>query len=47
MSAIALLVTACTKDETLEPQVTPALDGSEIIFGSRAGFENANPGTRA
>ncbi len=46
MSAIALLVTACTKDETLEPQVTPALDGSEIIFGSRAGFENANPGTR-
>lgn len=40
MSAIALLVTACTKDETLEPNVTPAVVGDEIQFGSRAGFEN-------
>ena len=41
LSALVLLVTACTKDETLEPQVTPAPDGSEILFGARAGFENA------
>lgn len=41
LCAMALLVTACTKDETLEqPQVEPAADGSEIIFGARAGFEN-------
>lgn len=45
LCAIALLVTACTKDETFEPQVEPAADGSEIIFGSRAGFENPD-GTR-
>lgn len=41
LSAMALLVTACTKDETLEQQITPAADGSEILFGARAGFENA------
>ena len=39
MSAIALLVTACTKED-IEPNVTPAVVGDEIQFGSRAGFEN-------
>lgn len=39
---MVVLVTSCTQDETLEPQVKPAADGSEIIFGARAGFENAD-----
>ena len=43
--AMTLLVTGCTQDETLEPQVKPAADGSEILFGARAGFKNAD-GTR-
>lgn len=41
LCAMAVLVTSCTQDETLEPQVKPAADGSEIMFGARAGFENA------
>ena len=41
LCAMAVLVTSCTQDETLEPQVKPAADGSEILFGARAGFENA------
>ena len=39
MSAIALLVTASTKED-IEPNATPAVVGDEIQFGSRAGFEN-------
>ena len=41
LCAMAVLVTSCTQDATLEPQVKPAADGSEILFGARAGFENA------
>lgn len=42
--AMTLLVTSCTKDETLtnQPTIDPALAGSEIQFGARAGFENAD-----
>lgn len=45
LCAMTLLVTACTREE-VEPNFTPALDGSEIQFGARAGFENGNPETR-
>ena len=41
LCAMVVLVTSCTQDATLEPQVKPAADGSEILFGARAGFENA------
>ena len=47
--AMTLLVTSCSQDAMFEPeapQQKPILDGDEIIFGSRAGFENANPDTR-
>lgn len=47
--AMTFLVTSCSQDamfEPEEPQYKPAVVGDEIIFGSRAGFENANPGTR-
>lgn len=47
--AMTLLVTSCSQDamfEPEEPQYKPAVVGDEIIFGSRAGFENATPGTR-
>ena len=42
--AVAMLSTAC-EDEPVS-KVTPAADGSEIIFGGRAGFENSNPESR-
>lgn len=45
LCAMMFLATACTREE-VEPNFTPALDGSEIQFGARAGFENANPETR-
>lgn len=41
---VALFTTSCN-DELVEPQI-PAADGSEVIFGGRAGFENSNPGSR-
>lgn len=47
--AMTFLVTSCSQDAMFEPeapQQKPILDGDEIIFGSRAGFENANPDTR-
>lgn len=47
--AMTFLVTSCSQDamfEPEEPQYKPAVVGDEIIFGSRAGFENATPGTR-
>lgn len=40
--AMTLLVTSCTQEVLDEPQVKPAVDGSEIQFGARAGFENAD-----
>lgn len=42
--AMTLLVTSCSKDETLteQPIIDPTLAGSEIQFGARAGFENAD-----
>lgn len=46
LCAMAVLVTSCTKDETLEPQREPIAAGDEIIFGARAGFENGNPDSR-
>ena len=45
LCAMMLLATACTREE-VEPNFTPALDGSEIQFGARAGFENGTPETR-
>lgn len=46
LCAMTLLVTSCTKNILDEPVIDPALNGTEIQFGSRAGFENANPNTR-
>ena len=44
LCATLFSLTACV-EENLEP-VRPALDGDEIIFGARAGFEDANPKTK-
>ena len=46
--AMTFLVTSCSQDAMFEPEPVqkPAVAGDEIIFGSRAGFENANPDTR-
>lgn len=46
--AMTLLVTSCSQDAMFEPEPVqkPAVAGDEIIFGSRAGFENGNPDTR-
>lgn len=41
LCAMMLLATACTREE-VEPNFTPAADGSEIQFGARAGFETAD-----
>lgn len=40
-------ISACEDDDIVptRPTVTPAADGSEIIFGARAGFENNGDGT--
>ena len=47
MCAMAFLTTSCVKDELFdEPQQKPAAVGEEIIFGSRAGFENSDKTTR-
>lgn len=43
--AVVLFFTACN-DDFLEQPKTPAADGSEIIFGGRAGFENNGNDTR-
>ena len=40
--AMTLLVTSCTQEVLDEPQVKPAVDGSEIQFGTRAGFETTD-----
>ena len=40
--AMTFLVTSCTKDVMEEPQVTPVPNNSEVQFGARAGFENAD-----
>ena len=46
--AMTLLVTSCSQDAMFEPEPVqkPAVAGDEIMFGSRAGFENGNPDTR-
>lgn len=46
--AMTFLVTSCSQDAMFEPEPVqkPAVAGDEIIFGSRAGFENGNPDTR-
>lgn len=41
--AVTLFVTACNDEELINQGQVPAADGSEIIFGSRAGFENSDP----
>lgn len=47
MCAMVFLTTSCVKDELFdEPQQKPAAVGDEIIFGSRAGFENSDKTTR-
>lgn len=46
LCAMAVLVTSCTKDETLEPQRKPVAVGDQIVFGARAGFESSNPDSR-
>lgn len=38
--AVALFVTACSDEALINEGRVPAADGSEIIFGGRAGFEN-------
>ena len=38
--AATLFVTACSDEELINEGRVPAADGSEIIFGGRAGFEN-------
>lgn len=43
--AVVLLATACQDEEIIQP-VNPGLQGAEITFGARAGFENSNPGSR-
>ena len=43
--AVVLFFTACN-DDFLEQPKTPAADGSEIIFGGRAGFENNGKDSR-
>lgn len=46
-AAISLLwLSASCADDELVKQVIPAADGSEIIFGARAGFENSKSGSR-
>lgn len=42
LCGVAVLMAACTKDETLQPQYTPAAVGDEVFFGVRAGFENSD-----
>lgn len=48
LCAVAFSVTGCVKDDILEePQRRPVASvGDEIIFGSRAGFENSDKTTR-
>ena len=41
--AATLFVTACSDEELINEGRVPAADGSEIIFGGRAGFENSDP----
>lgn len=41
--AVTLFVTACSDEELINEGRVPAADGSEIIFGGRAGFENNDP----
>lgn len=40
--AVTLFVTACNDEEFLNQGKVPAADGSEVLFGGRAGFENSN-----
>ena len=44
--AATLFVTACSDEELINEGRVPAADGSEIIFGGRAGFENSDNGSR-
>ena len=46
LTAVCTLFTACQDEDIVQPEVTPAAVGDEIIFGGRAGFENSNPGSR-
>lgn len=45
IAAIASIFTACQDDDIVRNS-NPAEVGEEILFGARAGFENANPGSR-
>lgn len=45
VGGIILLFASCTNDEIIN-NVTPAEDGSDVIFGARAGFENGKPNSR-
>ena len=44
--AATLFITACSDEELINEGRVPAADGSEIIFGGRAGFENSDNGSR-
>lgn len=44
LSVVTFAVSGCV-EENMEPTI-PAKDGDEIIFGARAGFENATPETK-
>lgn len=45
VGSLLLLFASCTNDEIIN-NVTPAEDGSDVIFGARAGFENGKPNSR-
>ena len=45
VGGIILLFASCTNDEIIN-NVTQAEDGSEVIFGARAGFENGKTNSR-
>lgn len=46
LAAVILATTACEDDEIVKNITRPAEVGETILFGARAGFENANPKTR-
>lgn len=46
LATVILAIAACEDDELVKTITRPAEVGETIIFGARAGFENANPKTR-
>ncbi len=46
LATVMLAITGCEDEEIVKNITRPAEVGETIVFGARAGFENANPGTR-